>query len=171
MTEDGIVRLRGYLAAQAMRQTPAQILNALQEASQRLVVAAGPIADRDSRPEEQAWSLAESVEHVHRFLVLYTTAICSVLETQERPPDVQGRDDILPRGGETHLRERFLDLQQTLDRLTQVVLQADPGAHLDVTWNHFELGAMHWREWLLFARVHLLDHVRQVEHLQRMHTE
>jgi len=44
---------------------------------------------------------------------------------------------------------------------TQSVLQANPDAHLDSIWKHFELGETHWREWLLFARVHLLDHMRQ----------
>jgi hypothetical protein len=53
-----------------------------------------------------------------------------------------------------------------LHQLVSVVLQADPFAHLDLTWKHFELGEMHWREWLLFARAHLLDHVRQMQQLQ-----
>ena len=43
------------------------------------------------------------------------------------------------------------------------VLQADPEAHLDILWGHDEFGKMHWREWLLFARVHELDHARQMQ--------
>ena len=49
------------------------------------------------------------------------------------------------------------------ERLIAVVLQADPQAHLDIVWGHNEFGKMNWREWLLFARVHTLDHARQMQ--------
>src|SRR2546426_571044 len=48
-------------------------------------------------------------------------------------------------------------------RLIAVVLQADPQTHLDIVWGHNEFGNMNWREWLLFARVHTLDHAGQMQ--------
>jgi hypothetical protein len=48
-------------------------------------------------------------------------------------------------------------------QMIALVLPAAADVHLDLTWSHPEFGAMHWREWLLFARVHTLDHTRQVQ--------
>lgn len=168
MTEEEIARLRGYLATQSMKRTPAQITEALQEAYHQFVSAVKTVPNADAHtPEKHIWSLAEVVEHVSLFLSLYTAAICSVLEGHERPADVQDRQDILPRDGDkADIPEKLRKLEGNITRLAQVVLQADPLGHLEMTWKHFELGAMHWREWLLFARVHLLDHVRQVEQMQ-----
>jgi len=55
------------------------------------------------------------------------------------------------------------ELEALRERLIASVLQADPQAHLDITWGHREFGQMNWREWLLFARVHILDHARQMQ--------
>jgi hypothetical protein len=55
------------------------------------------------------------------------------------------------------------DVEAMRERLIAVVLRADPQAHLDIVWGHNEFGKMNWREWLLFARVHTLDHARQLQ--------
>ena len=61
-------------------------------------------------------------------------------------------------------REQLLaDIERYRERLIAVVLQADPQAHLDIVWGHNEFGKMNWREWLLFARVHTLDHTHQMQ--------
>ena len=54
-------------------------------------------------------------------------------------------------------------LEASRESLIALVMQADPQAHLDITWGHREFGQMNWREWLLFARVHTLDHTRQMQ--------
>jgi hypothetical protein len=169
MTEEEIVRLRSYLATQSMRRTPAQIIEALQEAYHQFMTAvvALPNAADHIQPDEHGWSALEIVEHVLLFMSIYGKAICDVLEKGQHPPDVDNRQAIIPRGDKANTRERlFLLLEEIFNRLTASVLQADPFIHLDITWRHFELGEMHWREWLLFARVHLLDHLRQVNQLQ-----
>ncbi len=166
MTEEEIIRLRGYLATQSMRRTPEQILEALQEAYQQFIQAIAGVPNIMS-PHEHAWSVLEIVEHVSLFLSQYQAAICGVLEKGERPSDVHDRQAIIPQGDKTNTKERLLLAFATIfEHLTFAVLHADPSASLDRTWRHFELGEMHWREWLLFSRVHLLDHVRQV---QQMH--
>jgi len=61
-------------------------------------------------------------------------------------------------------REQMLaDIEALRERLIAVVLRSDPNAHLDIVWGHNEFGNMNWREWLLFARVHTLDHARQLQ--------
>ena len=54
-------------------------------------------------------------------------------------------------------------IEDARQRLLAAVLAADPAARLDITWAHREFGALNWREWLLFARVHTLDHARQLQ--------
>lgn len=169
VNKEEIVRLRSYLATQSMKRTPQQIVEALQEAYGQFVVAVVALPDmvHHMPSDESAWSASEIAEHVYLFLSSYNAAICTVLESNQRPSDVQNRQEILPR------RRNSLDKQgefifasaEVLKHFSTAVLQADPFAHLDITWKHFELGAMHWREWLLFARVHLLDHVRQAQQL------
>jgi hypothetical protein len=169
MTEEEIARLRGYLVAQSMRRTPAQIIEALQETYHQFTSAVAGLSNAAyyARFDDHAWSAYEIVEHVCLFMSVYQIAICGVLETDQRPPNVENRQEIIPRAEKIEARERALStLEEIMKRLTHAVLHADPSLHLDLTWKHFELGAMHWREWLLFARAHLLDHVRQMQQLQ-----
>ena len=62
--------------------------------------------------------------------------------------------------------ELLTALQSSLQHLARTIHLTEPDFYLEVTWKHFELGAMNWREWLLLARVHLLDHVRQLQTMQ-----
>ena len=84
-----------------------------------------------------------------------------MIEHGEQPTDV---DDVLEQAPTNVTREQMLtDTEAHLQRLIAVVLQADPLAHLDIVWPHNEFGNMNWREWLLFARVHALDHAHQMQ--------
>jgi hypothetical protein len=57
------------------------------------------------------------------------------------------------------------------EQLFALALQADPESRLDITWSHREFGAMNWREWLLFTRVHILDHARQMQSIATVVTQ
>ena len=84
-----------------------------------------------------------------------------MIERGEQPPNV---DDALEQAPTNATREHMLaDIEALRERLIAVVMQADPQAHLDIVWGHNEFGNMNWREWLLFARVHTLDHTRQMQ--------
>ena len=72
------------------------------------------------------------------------------------------RDRATPRVGITRA-DLLAVIEDSRQRLIAAVLAADPAARLDITWAHGEFGALNWREWLLFARVHTLDHARQVQ--------
>jgi hypothetical protein len=43
------------------------------------------------------------------------------------------------------------------------VLEAKGDEHLDAKVTHTTFGDFSWREWLLFMRVHDLDHMRQLQ--------
>src|SRR5439155_23240486 len=99
--------------------------------------------------------------HVRSIAAFDERSICGVLKRGEQPSDV---DDVLEQAPMNATREQILaDVEALRERLMAVVLQADPQAHLDIVWGHNEFGNMNWREWLLFARVHTLDHARQMQ--------
>jgi uncharacterized damage-inducible protein DinB len=146
-----------------MRRTPEQLVETLREAQRQFLVALAAVPDGAFRtvPREGEWSAADVVAHVRSIAAFDERSICGVLERGEQPPDV---DDVLEQAPTDATRERLLaDIEAQRERLIAVVLQADPQAHLDIVWGHNEFGKMNWREWLLFARVHTLDHARQLQ--------
>ena len=158
-----VARIRSYLASQSMRRTPAQLVETLQEAHQQFLGAVAIVPDDLFRttPLEGEWSAIDVLLHVRIIAAIDESAITAVLERGEKPPDIE--DAIVPAPLETTRTELLADLERSRMQLIAVVLQADPESHLDITWSHREFGPMYWREWLLFARVHTLDHARQIQ--------
>ncbi len=161
--DEEVARVRSYLASQAMRRTPEQIVEALREADQQFLTATTAVPDAafHTVPKEGEWAAADVLAHVHHITILDEQSICGVLEYGKQPANI---DDVLEQAPTNATREYMLaNIKARRERLIAVVLQADPQAHLDITWGHNEFGNMNWREWLLFARVHTLDHARQMQ--------
>src|SRR5450759_400524 len=161
--QEEIARVRSYLATQAMRRTPAQLVEALREAHHQFLTALAAVPDDAFRtiPREGEWSAADVLAHVRTIAAFDERSICGVIERGEQPPNV---DDALEQAPTNATREHMLaDIEALRERLIAVVMQADPQVHLDIVWGHNEFGNMNWREWLLFARVHTLDHTRQMQ--------
>lgn len=158
-----VARVRGYLARQSMQRTPVQIVEALREAHQQFLTATAAVSDGDFSivPEQGEWSATNVLAHVCAVAAFETQTICAAIERGEQPLDV----DAMPSSSfHQRTREQMLaDLERSREQLFASVLKTDPEAHLDITWGHDEFGKMHWREWLLFARVHELDHARQMQ--------
>lgn len=161
--EEEVARIRSYLGSQSLRRTPAQLIETLQEAQQQFLAAGATIPDALFRtiPREGEWSAIDVLLHMRTMAAFDDSAITAVLERGEQPPDIQ--DAIIPAPQEVTRADLLADLERFRAQLIAVVQRADPQAHLDITWSHPEFGAMHWREWLLFARVHTLDHARQTQ--------
>jgi uncharacterized damage-inducible protein DinB len=158
-----VARVRSYLASQAMRRTPEQLVEALREAHHQFLAATATIPDAafHTTPQEGEWSAADVLAHVRTIAAFEERSICGVIERGEQPPHV---DDVLEQAPTNATRGPMLaDIEVLRERLMAVVSQADPQAHLDIVWGHNEFGSMNWREWLLFARVHTLDHARQLQ--------
>ena len=161
--KEEIARVRSYLATQATRRTPAQLVEALREAHHQFLTALAAVPDAAFRtiPREGEWSAADVLAHVRTIAAFDERSICGVIERCEQPPNV---DDALEQAPTNATREHMLaDIEALRERLIAVVMQADPQVHLDIVWGHNEFGNMNWREWLLFARVHTLDHTRQMQ--------
>ncbi|HET8852456.1 MAG TPA: DinB family protein [Ktedonobacteraceae bacterium] len=161
--EQEVARVRSYLASQSMKRTPEQIVEAIREAHHQFLEATVSVPDAAFRtpPQPGEWAAADVLGHVCTVATLEERAMRAVIERGERPANIA---DTLEPAPPTATREDMLATLETLrEQMIVVVLQADPQAHLDITWSHREFGSMNWREWLLFARVHTLDHARQMQ--------
>ncbi len=161
--DEEVARVRSYLASQAMKRTPEQLVDALREAHEQFLAVTATISDGAFRivPKEGEWSAADVLAHVCVIAAFDERSICGVIERGEQPKDVE---DALEKAPSDATRKQLLaDIERYRERLIAVVLKADPQAHLDIVWGHREFGKMNWREWLLFARVHTLDHAQQMQ--------
>ncbi|HLZ62112.1 MAG TPA: DinB family protein [Ktedonosporobacter sp.] len=158
-----VARVRSYLASQSMRRTPAQLVETLRDAHQQFLAAVALVPDTLFRtaPREGEWSAIDVLLHMRTIAALDATAIPGVLKHGLQPPEIE--DAIVPAPQEVTRTELLADLEQFRQQLITSVLEADPLAQLAITWGHGEFGQMNWREWLLFARVHTLDHTRQMQ--------
>lgn len=165
-----VARVRSYLASQAMKRTPAQLVEALREAHQQFLAAAATVPDPLFRvaPGNEEWSAADVMGHMLIIAAIDESAIPGVIERGEQPPDIN--DLISPAPADLTRQQMLAELERLRERLIASVLQADPTAHLDILWGHNEFGHMNWREWLLFARVHTLDHTRQMQSIAQSAT-
>jgi DinB superfamily len=161
--EAEVARVRSYLASQSLRRTPAELVEMLREAHQQFLAALALVPEGSFRirTREGEWSAADVLLHMRTMAACDASAIPTVIDRGEQPPDIQ--DTIVPAPPDVTRSGLLADLEALRGRLLDVVLHAKPEAHLDILWGHPEFGRMHWREWMLFARVHTLDHARQVQ--------
>lgn len=159
-----IARVRGYLASQSMKRTPAQLVEAVQEAHRQFLAAAAsiPLDKIRTTSREGEWSAIDVLQHMRDMAAFDALAVPAVIKRGE-PPAQTIRDAVSSAPPEATWDALLAELQQYRDELCAAVLRADPQAHLDITWSSPDFGAMHWREWTLFARVHTLDHARQLQ--------
>ena len=158
-----VARMRSYLASQAMKHTPAQLVETLREAHRQFLAAAAAVPDTLFRvaPGDGEWSAADVLGHMLIIAAIDERAIHAVIDHGEQPPDVV--DLVTPSLADLTREQMLSELERRRERRIDSVLKADASAHLDILWSHNEFGAMNWREWLLFARVHTLDHTRQMQ--------
>lgn len=161
--EEEVARVRSYLASQSLRRTNAQLVETLRQAHQQFLAAvdAVPAGLERATPRDGEWSTIDVLLHMCTIAEFDLLSISAVLERGEKPSDV--RDLLTPAPREVTRAGLLAELERFREQLIALVLPATPDAHLDITWSHSEFGAMHWREWVLFARVHTLDHARQVQ--------
>src|SRR5437588_6979410 len=122
--EEEVARVRSYLASQAMRRTPEQLVEALREAHHQFLAAIAAVPDAAFRtiPKEGEWSAADVLAHVRRIAAFDERSICGVLERGVQPADV---DDVLEQTPMNATREQMLaDVEALRERLMAVVLQA-----------------------------------------------
>src|SRR5260370_33660340 len=85
--EEEVARVRSYLASQAMRRTPEQLVEALREAHRQFLAATAAVPDTAFRtiPGEGACSAADVLEHVRSIAARDGRSIGGVIERADQP--------------------------------------------------------------------------------------
>jgi hypothetical protein len=90
-------------------------------------------------------------------------AIEGILDEGALPPPIS---DTVPGGARSGLadaEEYWQVFSARREALLERVLRAAGDENLEIKIVHNQFGPLSWREWLLFMRVHDLDHMRQLQ--------
>jgi hypothetical protein len=158
-------RIRGYLIAQAKKLTPAELVAKLRTdtAPLQAIGSAVPAAHFADRPSLREWSAAEVYTHILEMNERGARAIEGILDEGALPPPITDTISGEARAGLTDAEQYWRTYVARREALLQCVSAATGDEHLDIKIVHNQFGALNWREWLLFMRVHDLDHMRQLQ--------
>jgi DinB superfamily len=159
--EEEAPRIRSYLIAQAGKLTVPELVEKLRRDSLpvREAAAAVPPERFAERPEPEEWSAAEIFGHLIETTELSLQLVGAVLDGQPLPD----RFEYGARDGVITAAEHWEAFVAGREPFYARVLQARGDEHLDVAIAHPSFGDLNWREWMLFMRVHDLDHARQMQ--------
>lgn len=160
-----IERVRGYLVAQANKLALPDLVAKVRADTAPLQAAAAlvPAERLGERPAEGEWSAAEVWTHILQMNEHGATAIMGILDAGTVPAHAddtisgETRRDL--QTGEQYYEAYRERREQLLARVQQATGDEYPGVKI----NHPMFGDLTWREWLLFMRVHDLDHLRQIQ--------
>lgn len=162
MTEEQ-QRIRGYLQSQAAKLSVPDLVEKVRSDQEQVRQAAEavPSARFAERPAGDEWSANEVMAHVVDGAVRAAAAIRAVIERGALPPpqDDTLRHDVRVQDAAAWWAELAAARAALFERLAAV----SGDEHLDITWQHPFFGPLNWREWLLFLRIHDLDHARQMQ--------
>ncbi len=163
-SQEEIERVRAYLLSQAANLRLPELVSKVRRDSWQLRDAAlvVPVGRFGEPPAAGEWSAAQVTGHVLSANATTTRLILDLLErgaASSESPAQDRRLSVPPASG-----GRFWEpLRGARERLYARVLRARGDEHLDARAGHFAFGGLNWREWLLFLRVHDLDHARQLQ--------
>lgn len=158
-------RIRSYLVSVAARLPLIELVEKVRQDCLPLGEAAALVPPERfaERPGPGAWSAAETWAHILDMNEQGAAAIEAILDGAA--PPARAIDDALrpapadlPGGPACYERYR-----RRREQLLARVAAARGDEHLDRTIRHPMFGDLSWREWLLFMRVHDLDHLRQLQ--------
>jgi hypothetical protein len=156
-------RIRSYLQTQAAKLSLADLIEKVRTDLEQVREAmnAVPAPQFSQRPAENEWSANEVVHHLVQISRIVATGTRSVLDVGTIPPPIS---DLISTAPEEHTAaEWWARLLADRETILERVGRATGQEHLDVKWEHGVFGGLNWREWLLFMRVHDLDHARQIQ--------
>ena len=161
---DEELRIRSYLQAQAAKLSTADLLAKVRTDQDQLRAGAEAVPpDRFyDQPTEGEWSANEVLAHVVEYGADVVSCIRRVLDGGGAPPP-RPTDAIRRNPPRRTAAEWWERLGRDRAALFERVGRAAGDEYLDVTWPHPSFGDLNWREWLLFIRLHDLDHARQLQ--------
>ena len=162
---DEQLRIRGYLQAQAAKLSVPDLMTKVRADMAQLedAVTAASAVDHTKRPSAADWSANEVLAHLVDASARVNGGILAAWERGEQPKSL--RDAIVPVKQARTPREWYGHLGEEREALFARLASATGEEHLDITWEHPFFGDLNWREWLLFLRLHDLDHARQLQQI------
>jgi len=158
-------RIRSYLLTQAARLSIPELVEKLRRDVLPLRDAAGRVPpDRfHEQPAPGEWSAAEVFTHVLEMTEHGDAAISAILAGGQPPARVRDAVSGAVREGLGSAEDYWQVFETLREPFYARVLRARGDEHLEVKIVHSTFGPLSWREWLLFMRVHDLDHMRQIQ--------
>ena len=159
---DEVERVRSYLLSQGERYTFAEIWVRFAKARIALIDAVTDVDQEqaDYRPDAEEWSISEVLNHV----VASSGRVSEIVDALANGASTSPGNIDPPR------EETALSIEELRKRLTQdslrwsALVERLPSApSTELTAPHPFFGQLHARAWLLFQRIHDLDHAGQVE--------
>ena len=163
--QDEASRVRGYLIAQAGKLTLAELVEKVRKDTLPLQDAATaiPAPNLLTRPAEGEWCAADVWTHILEMNEHGARSIVGIIESGQRPARATDTISGEIRGDLKTGEDYYAAYLRRRDELLLRVLKANGDEHLEIKVNHPMFGDLNWREWLLFMRVHDLDHLRQLQ--------
>ena len=111
----------------------------------------------------EEWSMKEVVGHMLGSSAAINHEIAGLAAGREsRPPGRTG----VTAGGDRPINELRRALAGLWTETGRLVVSLPEGGNLERTWDHPWFGPLNFREWIVFQRIHALDHVQQMERLK-----
>ena len=158
-------RIRGYLQAQAAKLSPAELADKIRADMEQVRAAIDAVpAERFDHAPPGEWSANTICSHLVHTSDDVARGIIAVLDSGAQPQPVAdqlGAEGSGIRAG----AEWWQSLLAGREALLTRVRAATGDEHLDITWEHPFFGQLNWREWVLFTRIHDIDHARQLQSL------
>ena len=159
---DEAERVRSYLQSQGEKYTFAEIWVRFVKARIALIDAVSDVdqGQADFRPDPDEWSISEALNHVVTSSGRISEIVDALANGASPSPGI-----IDPPREETTLSIEELRERLMLDSLrwSALVERLPSAPSTDFTAPHPFFGELHARAWLLFQRIHDIDHAGQVE--------
>lgn len=162
LTEEQL-RIRSYLQGQAAKLSLPELISRVTRDSDQLRASAeaAEAVDIVARPADGEWSVNEVLNHLRDSCQSVNAGMLAAAFDGAVPGAI--RDSIVPAPVVRRPLDWFDDIKTgraaTFARLGTLA----GNEHLEIAWDHAFFGPLNWREWLLFLRIHDLDHARQID--------
>jgi hypothetical protein len=117
----------------------------------------------DAEGHEEEWSMREVVEHMIGSSRAVNREIANLATGRGATIEALTGLTVRSERGIEELRSALAGLWSETGAL---VASLPEDAALDKTWDHPWFGALNFREWIAFQRMHALDHVQQMDKLK-----
>jgi hypothetical protein len=111
----------------------------------------------------EEWSMKEVVGHMLVASLSINREIANLVEG--RPVSQPGRTGVTA-GGDRPIEELRLALARLWRETGGLVASLPEDGNLERTWDHPWFGPLNFKEWIVFQRLHAMDHVQQMERLK-----